>query len=268
MDTLRVPGGEGRAVPLGEGQCFRVIDVAGGQVGDLFAFAAADPGEFASASHTRVAIRKLFPQPGDPVLTNRRRPVLSVVEDTSPGRHDMLYAACDPARYALLGAAASHRSHQLGRHHPARTASVREVSMSAAAASPIPVIDLAPFHKGGVAGKRAVAAHVDAACRDFGFLQVTGHGVPGPVCDDLLSAWAAFFDLPMGEKLRWVVPDESANRGYSWPGKEALAHSRGEQTPPDLMEAFNVGRRVQDDPYFERHAAFYAPTAWPGRPQG
>lgn len=110
MDTLRVPGGEGRAVPLGEGQCFRIIDVSGGQVGDLFAFAAADPGEFASASHTRVAIRKLFPRPGDPVLTNRRRPILSVVEDTSPGRHDMLYAACDSARYASLGAAASHRS--------------------------------------------------------------------------------------------------------------------------------------------------------------
>src|SRR5205823_8657474 len=89
---------------------FRVIDVAGGQVGDLFAFAAADPGEFASASHTRVAIRKLFPRSGDPVLTNRRRPILSVTADTSPGRHDMLYAACDPARYALLGAEPAHRS--------------------------------------------------------------------------------------------------------------------------------------------------------------
>lgn len=110
IDTIRVPGGEGRAVPLGEGQCFRVVDVAGGQVGDLFAFTAADPGEFASASHTRVAIGKLFPRPGDPVLTNRRRPILSLLEDTSPGLHDMLYAACDPARYALLGAPASHRS--------------------------------------------------------------------------------------------------------------------------------------------------------------
>jgi uncharacterized protein YcgI (DUF1989 family) len=109
-ETLRVPAGEGRAVLLGEGQCFRVVDVAGGQVGDLFAFTAADPGEFASASHTRVAIGKLFPRPGDPVLTNRRRPILSVLEDTSPGWHDMLYAACDPARYASLGAPASHRS--------------------------------------------------------------------------------------------------------------------------------------------------------------
>jgi hypothetical protein len=110
METVRVPGGYGRAVLVGEGQSFRVIDVAGGQVGDLFAFSAADPGEFASASHTRVGIGKLFPRPGDPVLTSRRRPILSVLEDTSPGRHDMLYAACDPARYALLGAPASHRS--------------------------------------------------------------------------------------------------------------------------------------------------------------
>jgi uncharacterized protein YcgI (DUF1989 family) len=33
-----------------------------------------------------------------------------VREDTSPGRHDMLYAACDQARYASLGAAPGHRS--------------------------------------------------------------------------------------------------------------------------------------------------------------
>jgi uncharacterized protein len=110
MESVRVPAGEGRAVIAHEGQTVRVLDVEGGQVGDLFAFAVADPGEYASAGHTRVAIRKLFPQPGDPVLTNRRRPILSLTEDTSPGRHDMLYAACDPARYELLGAEPSHRS--------------------------------------------------------------------------------------------------------------------------------------------------------------
>jgi len=142
------------------------------------------------------------------------------------------------------------------------------VGMGVSAAGPVPVVDLAPFHEGGLAGKRSVAAQVDAACRDLGFLQVIGHGVPVSVRDGLLDAWAGFFDLPMAEKLRWVVPDESANRGYSWPGKEALAYSRGEATPPDLMEAFNVGRRKQDDPYFERHRAFYAPTVWPDRPPG
>jgi uncharacterized protein len=110
IESVLVPPSEGRAVLVKEGHEVRVVDVDGGQVGDLFAFAAADPGEYASAGHTRVAIRKLFPRPGDPVLTNQRRPILSVLADTSPGRHDMLYAACDPARYALLGAEPSHRS--------------------------------------------------------------------------------------------------------------------------------------------------------------
>jgi len=110
METVVVPGGEGRVVLVRSGEQFRVVDVYGGQVGDLFAFTADDPHEFASAEHTRVAIAKLFPRPGDPVMTNRRRPILEVTDDASPGRHDMLYAACDPERYALLGAAPGHRS--------------------------------------------------------------------------------------------------------------------------------------------------------------
>lgn len=110
IESVLVPPGEGRAVLVREGHYVRIVDVEGRQVGDLFAVAAADPGEYASAGHTRVAIAKLFPRPGDPVLTNRRHPILSVSADTSPGRHDMLYAACDPARYALLGAEPSHPS--------------------------------------------------------------------------------------------------------------------------------------------------------------
>jgi uncharacterized protein len=125
LARVRVPGGEGRAILVRAGQIARVTDVMGGQVGDLFAVSEADPGEYASAGHTRPAIRKLFPRPGDPVLTNRRRPILTVREDTSPGRHDMLYAACDPARYASLGAAPGHRScagnllEALGAYHTA-----------------------------------------------------------------------------------------------------------------------------------------------------
>jgi uncharacterized protein YcgI (DUF1989 family) len=109
-ETFQVPGGEGRAALVRSGEQFLVVDAEGGQVGDLFAFAADDLHEFASAEHTRMAIAKLFPRPGDPVMTNRRRPILYVTGDTSPGRHDMLYAACDPARYASLGAGPGHRS--------------------------------------------------------------------------------------------------------------------------------------------------------------
>jgi uncharacterized protein len=63
-ETTLVPGGEGRAVHVYQDHYVRVTDAEGGQVGDLFAFAATDLGEYASAEHTRVAIRRLFPGPG------------------------------------------------------------------------------------------------------------------------------------------------------------------------------------------------------------
>jgi uncharacterized protein YcgI (DUF1989 family) len=98
-----VPAGTGRAVLVRRGDHVRVIDVEGGQVGDVFAYAAADAGEHLSASHTRTSTSRLFPLIGEHFVTNRRRPILTLAADTSPGVHDMLIAACDPARYRALG---------------------------------------------------------------------------------------------------------------------------------------------------------------------
>jgi isopenicillin N synthase-like dioxygenase len=135
-------------------------------------------------------------------------------------------------------------------------------------ALPVHPIDLSPFVGGTPADRAAVAEQVDAACRDTGFLLLTGHGVPVDVADGLLDAWAGFFDLPEGEKRRWIVPDPGANRGYSALGQEALAYSRGEETPPDLFEAFTIGRQDVDGPYFDQHRSFFAPNVWPDRPSG
>lgn len=107
--TTVVAAGTGRAVVLGKGDRVRVIDVEGAQVGDVFAFAAGDPDEYLSASHTRTVTGRLFPAVGEHFVTNRRRPILRLVADTSPGVHDMLIAACDRERYRLLGAP-EHRS--------------------------------------------------------------------------------------------------------------------------------------------------------------
>jgi uncharacterized protein YcgI (DUF1989 family) len=104
--VVEVPAGTGRAVHVSAGDRVRVIDPAGGQVGDVFAFTET---EHHSAAHTRAATSRLFPAIGEHFVTQRRRPILTLVEDTSPGQHDMLIAACDPERYAALGAA-GHRS--------------------------------------------------------------------------------------------------------------------------------------------------------------
>jgi uncharacterized protein len=103
-DFVLIPAREARAIQVDAGRRFRVVDVEGGQVVDLFAFVADDVSEYASAEHTRVAVDRLFPLVGQDFATNRRRPILRLEEDNSPGVHDMLCAACDPYRYELLGA--------------------------------------------------------------------------------------------------------------------------------------------------------------------
>ena len=46
--------------------------------------------------HTRTSISRLVPKVGDDVLvTNDRRPILTLIKDTSPGIQDTLIAACD-----------------------------------------------------------------------------------------------------------------------------------------------------------------------------
>jgi len=106
----RVPARTGLAIDVEEGQRLTIIDVDGGQVGDFFAFNRDDLGEYLSASHTRATNGRLFPGLGEAFVSSRRRPMLRVLADTSPGFHDLLIAACDPARYEQLGAPGWHAS--------------------------------------------------------------------------------------------------------------------------------------------------------------
>jgi uncharacterized protein YcgI (DUF1989 family) len=110
--TIEIPPREGRGVRMPAGAAFRVVDLDGRQVGDLFAFNAHDVSEYASAEHTRAYVSRLFPKVGEPFVTNRRRPILVLERDDSPGVHDMLCAACDPSRFELLGVEGWHASCQ------------------------------------------------------------------------------------------------------------------------------------------------------------
>lgn len=59
--------------------------------------------EYLSLPHTRASSYKLVPEVDDTLLTNLRNPIITLVEDTSPGAHDTLTAACDANLYASLG---------------------------------------------------------------------------------------------------------------------------------------------------------------------
>ena len=102
-ELFTVPARRGRAVRLSVGEAIQIVNTHGAQVVDTWAFNAEDPTEFVSNEHMRASLGKLWPGQGDPLITNRRRPILILEEDTSPGRHDTLIAACDDYRYGLLG---------------------------------------------------------------------------------------------------------------------------------------------------------------------
>ena len=101
--TRTLPARSGTACLINAGQRIRIINTHGQQVVDTWAFSAADPTEYMAMDATRVFNLRMTPRVGDALITNRRREILVLDEDTSPGRHDTMMAACDRWRYHLLG---------------------------------------------------------------------------------------------------------------------------------------------------------------------
>lgn len=90
----------GSAVAAKSGERIAVVDVEGRQVGDMWAVDAADHDRWLSPGHTRDRCERLFPAVGEDFRDQRGEPILRLLSDTSPGVHDMLFPACDPAMYA------------------------------------------------------------------------------------------------------------------------------------------------------------------------
>ena len=105
---IAIPARRGKAVTLDQGQSVRVVNTHGQQVVDTWAFRRDDLTEFMSMEHSRTSTGRIIPKVGQSMTTNRRRPILSLMEDTSGGIHDTLLAACDRYRYELLGCVGYH----------------------------------------------------------------------------------------------------------------------------------------------------------------
>lgn len=128
----------------------------------------------------------------------------------------------------------------------------------------VPVIDITPFRTG--TDRNGVAAAVNRAATEVGFIQITGHGIPRPVIDGLTTAMDQFFALPLADKLAVRPPSSSVNRGYTARKTERLSHSLGVYSPDDLFEAFNIGTQGLDFPGLDLPAEHYPANLWPSRP--
>ena len=134
----------------------------------------------------------------------------------------------------------------------------------------IPLIDISPFLNGDIEDKRKVAEAVDIACKNIGFLIVTGHGVSETLISNMYKVSAEYFALPVWEKKSLKMPPDRY-RGYTPMGSESLASSLDQETPSDLKESFSIG--PFNVPFDEYHfgddgARYFAPNYWPERPIG
>ncbi|MDJ0951684.1 MAG: urea carboxylase-associated family protein [Alphaproteobacteria bacterium] len=111
-NLVKIPAGHGKATRLTAGQQVKLINTYGTQVVDTWALNAYELHEYMSMESSRVWNKRLNPKVGDVLVTNRRRPILTIVEDTTPGIHDTFMAACDRYRYELLGFKEYHRNCQ------------------------------------------------------------------------------------------------------------------------------------------------------------
>ncbi|CVK85092.1 uncharacterized protein FMAN_02006 [Fusarium mangiferae] len=106
----QLPARQGLALPLKQGQSLQVINTHGKQVIDFWAFNPKDDREYLSMSHTRAMLSSISLRKGSKLYSSRRKSILTLVDDTTPGIHDLLFPACHAERYRQLGAVGYHDS--------------------------------------------------------------------------------------------------------------------------------------------------------------
>jgi isopenicillin N synthase-like dioxygenase len=130
----------------------------------------------------------------------------------------------------------------------------------------VPAVDITAWTSNGTdEEKAAVSAAIDTACREVGFIQILGHGIPTSVTDDFADAMDDFFAQDL-ETKRLAIAPKGTNRGYTPPKAESLSLSLGVESATrmnDFFEAFNVGLAASDFPELDLPVAEYAENLWP-----
>lgn len=94
-----IAAGGGVGLRLNRGEQLRIIDLEGGQTGDLVAFSA-DGRHRLSSGRTFDYGGKIYVSTGDVLWSDLSEPMLTIVAD-DVGKHDLLYAPCSMEMYRL-----------------------------------------------------------------------------------------------------------------------------------------------------------------------
>lgn len=131
----------------------------------------------------------------------------------------------------------------------------------------IPLLDISLWRDGTARQRREVAARMDRALRQSGFLLIEKHGVPAGLRQRIREEAGRFFALPAARKRAYATP--VGGRGWIPQGGEANAFY-GEAADPsraDLKESLTNGRDfLTGDAAVD--AEWFAPNVWPAQCPG
>ena len=128
-----------------------------------------------------------------------------------------------------------------------------------------PRFNLEHFENSSGVERKKRSEALDKICIETGFLIIEGHGIPKKVINEQWDIVSKFFSSPLDIKREVRVPYRGYPYGWIGPDQEALAASKGEETPPDLKESFNGGplnipKNIKDPAAYE---FCYQPSLWP-----
>ncbi|KAF2095907.1 glycoside hydrolase/deacetylase [Rhizodiscina lignyota] len=103
-----IPARKSVSVLVRKGESIKIINTYGKQVVDFWAFNPNDAFDYLSMVHCRTVLSKISLSVNDTLVSSKRKPMVTLIEDTTPGVHDMLWSACDSERYRMLGAQGWH----------------------------------------------------------------------------------------------------------------------------------------------------------------
>ena len=123
----------------------------------------------------------------------------------------------------------------------------------------IPVIDISALSSQNRDDWAGVIREIDHACREIGFLAITGHGISRQQLDSMFSLSQHFFEQPMAAKEAIEIANSSNHRGWGSHGAEQLDPSK----PTDWKETFDMALDIHPEhPIVSQCPALYGPNQY------
>ena len=123
----------------------------------------------------------------------------------------------------------------------------------------IPVIDISALSSANRDDWQPVIAQIDQACREIGFLAITGHGISQQQLDSMFALSKRFFEQPMAAKEAMAIANSSNHRGWGSHGAEQLDPSN----PGDWKETFDMAMDIHPQhPVAQACPALYGPNQY------